>query len=182
MTSWCRWRTAHNQQWSPKISAWCFILGTPSCRPPAPSETSSALVACAHLRGTDLYKLDPEIQSFSFHFSVLLISFFDTFHLFVSVTVSLEFMKSLWVTSLTTEAQVRWKPSHSENTHPERFKMKTFCLYLSGMQRRRRRVLDTSVAYVRGEENLAGWRPRSDSLILDHQWELEKLSLLQEVD
>uniref|UniRef100_A0AAZ3REC7 plus-end-directed kinesin ATPase n=1 Tax=Oncorhynchus tshawytscha TaxID=74940 RepID=A0AAZ3REC7_ONCTS len=50
-----------------------------------------------------------------------------------------------------------------------------------GMQRRRRRVLDTSVAYVRGEENLAGWRPRSDSLILDHQWELEKLSLLQEV-
>lgn len=49
------------------------------------------------------------------------------------------------------------------------------------MQRRRRRVLDTSVAYVRGEENLAGWRPRSDSLILDHQWELEKLSLLQEV-
>lgn len=51
----------------------------------------------------------------------------------------------------------------------------------SGMQRRRRRVLDTSVAYVRGEENLAGWRPRSDSLILDHQWELEKLSLLQEV-
>ena len=49
------------------------------------------------------------------------------------------------------------------------------------MQRRRRRVLDTSVAYVRGEENLAGWRPRSDSLILEHQWELEKLSLLQEV-
>ncbi|XP_035379973.1 kinesin-like protein KIF1A isoform X17 [Electrophorus electricus] len=51
-----------------------------------------------------------------------------------------------------------------------------------GMQRRRRRVLDTSVAYVRGEENLAGWRPRSDSLILDHQWELDKLSLLQEVE
>ncbi|XP_029284843.1 LOW QUALITY PROTEIN: kinesin-like protein KIF1A [Cottoperca gobio] len=51
-----------------------------------------------------------------------------------------------------------------------------------GMQRRRRRVLDTSVAYVRGEENLAGWRPRSDSLILDHQWELVKLSLLQDVE
>uniref|UniRef100_A0A8B9CRF3 plus-end-directed kinesin ATPase n=1 Tax=Anser brachyrhynchus TaxID=132585 RepID=A0A8B9CRF3_9AVES len=51
-----------------------------------------------------------------------------------------------------------------------------------GCPRRRRRVLDTSVAYVRGEENLAGWRPRSDSLILDHQWELEKLSLLQEVE
>nr|XP_054590604.1 kinesin-like protein KIF1A isoform X13 [Nothobranchius furzeri] len=51
-----------------------------------------------------------------------------------------------------------------------------------GMQRRRRRVLDTSVAYVRGEENLAGWRPRSDSLILEHHWELEKLSLLRDVE
>lgn len=53
--------------------------------------------------------------------------------------------------------------------------------YCSGMQRRRRKVLDTSVAYVRGEENLAGWRPRGDSLILEHQWELEKLELLHEV-
>ncbi|XP_078725936.1 kinesin-like protein KIF1B isoform X8 [Lampetra fluviatilis] len=51
-----------------------------------------------------------------------------------------------------------------------------------GMQRRRRRVLDTSVAYVRGEENLSGWRPRSDSLILDHQWELQRLSHLEEVE
>ncbi|XP_051844551.1 kinesin-like protein KIF1B isoform X7 [Antechinus flavipes] len=51
-----------------------------------------------------------------------------------------------------------------------------------GMQRRRRKVLDTSVAYVRGEENLAGWRPRGDSLILEHQWELEKLELLHEVE
>uniref|UniRef100_A0A669R299 plus-end-directed kinesin ATPase n=1 Tax=Phasianus colchicus TaxID=9054 RepID=A0A669R299_PHACC len=50
-----------------------------------------------------------------------------------------------------------------------------------GMQRRRRKVLDTSVAYVRGEENLAGWRPRGDSLILEHQWELEKLELLHEL-
>lgn len=49
------------------------------------------------------------------------------------------------------------------------------------MQRRRRKILDTSVAYVRGEENLAGWRPRGDSLILEHQWELEKLELLHEV-
>uniref|UniRef100_A0A669EG90 plus-end-directed kinesin ATPase n=1 Tax=Oreochromis niloticus TaxID=8128 RepID=A0A669EG90_ORENI len=49
-----------------------------------------------------------------------------------------------------------------------------------GMQRRRRKVLDTSVAYVRGEENLAGWRPRGDSLILEHQWELEKMEQLQE--
>lgn len=54
-------------------------------------------------------------------------------------------------------------------------------VYGSGMQRRRRKVLDTSVAYVRGEENLAGWRPRGDSLILEHQWELEKLELLHEV-
>eukprot|EP00070_Physeter_catodon_P036762 XP_028343656.1 kinesin-like protein KIF1B isoform X9 [Physeter catodon] len=51
-----------------------------------------------------------------------------------------------------------------------------------GMQRRRRKVLDTSVAYVRGEENLAGWRPRGDSLILEHQWGLEKLELLHEVE
>uniref|UniRef100_A0A670YI69 plus-end-directed kinesin ATPase n=1 Tax=Pseudonaja textilis TaxID=8673 RepID=A0A670YI69_PSETE len=50
-----------------------------------------------------------------------------------------------------------------------------------GMQRRRRKILDTSVAYVRGEENLAGWRPRGDSLILEHQWELEKMELLHEV-
>ncbi|XP_073731480.1 kinesin-like protein KIF1B isoform X10 [Misgurnus anguillicaudatus] len=51
-----------------------------------------------------------------------------------------------------------------------------------GMQRRRRKILDTSVAYVRGEENLAGWRPRGDSLILEHQWELEKLEQLHEVE
>ncbi|KAM6173543.1 kinesin-like protein KIF1B isoform 1-T1 [Erethizon dorsatum] len=51
-----------------------------------------------------------------------------------------------------------------------------------GMQRRRRKVLDTSVAYVRGEENLAGWRPRGDSLILEHQWDLDKLELLHEVE
>ncbi|KAI1890835.1 hypothetical protein AGOR_G00157700 [Albula goreensis] len=51
-----------------------------------------------------------------------------------------------------------------------------------GMQRRRRKVLDTSAAYVRGEENLAGWRPRGDSLIIEHQWELDKLEQLQEVE
>ncbi|KAM6978108.1 kinesin-like protein KIF1B isoform 2-T2 [Aplochiton taeniatus] len=51
-----------------------------------------------------------------------------------------------------------------------------------GMQRRKRKILDTSVAYVRGEENLAGWRPRGDSLILEHQWELEKMEQLQEVE
>ncbi|CRL07187.1 CLUMA_CG020172, isoform A [Clunio marinus] len=50
-----------------------------------------------------------------------------------------------------------------------------------GVQRRQRRVLDTSTTYVRGEENLDGWRPRGDSLIFDHQWELEKLTRLEEV-
>ncbi|KAG7312380.1 hypothetical protein JYU34_001868 [Plutella xylostella] len=50
-----------------------------------------------------------------------------------------------------------------------------------GVQRRQRRVLDTSGTYVRGEENLHGWRPRGDSLIFDHQWELEKMTRLQQV-
>lgn len=52
---------------------------------------------------------------------------------------------------------------------------------LTGTQRRQRKVIDTSGTYVRGEENLKGWRPRADSLILDHQWELEKLARLEEV-
>lgn len=51
-----------------------------------------------------------------------------------------------------------------------------------GVQRRQRRVLDTSAMYVRGQENLGGWQPRGDSLIFDHQWELEKLSRLEIVE
>ncbi|XP_033642140.1 kinesin-like protein KIF1A isoform X2 [Asterias rubens] len=51
-----------------------------------------------------------------------------------------------------------------------------------GTQRRLRKVIDTSGTYVRGEENLQGWRPRADSLLLDHQWELEKLERLEEVE
>ncbi|CCD64622.2 Kinesin-like protein unc-104 [Caenorhabditis elegans] len=51
-----------------------------------------------------------------------------------------------------------------------------------GAIRRQRRVLDTSSAYVRGEENLGQWRPRGDSLIFEHQWELEKLTRLQQVE
>jgi kinesin family member 1 len=43
-------------------------------------------------------------------------------------------------------------------------------------------VLDTSTTYVRGEENLKNWRPRGDSLIFDHQWELEKLTRLEMVE
>ncbi|CAG0883725.1 unnamed protein product [Darwinula stevensoni] len=50
-----------------------------------------------------------------------------------------------------------------------------------GLQRRQRKVLDTSATYVRGEENLIGWRPRGDSLIFEHQWELERLSRLEAV-
>ncbi|XP_070562203.1 kinesin-like protein KIF1A isoform X4 [Ptychodera flava] len=52
----------------------------------------------------------------------------------------------------------------------------------SGTLRRLRKVIDTSGTYVRGEENLQGWRPRGDSLILEHQWELEKLVRLEEVE
>lgn len=44
-----------------------------------------------------------------------------------------------------------------------------------GQQRRQRKVIDTSKIYVRGEEMLEGWRPRSDSLIIEHQHDLEKL-------
>src|SRR2546427_39112 len=51
-----------------------------------------------------------------------------------------------------------------------------------GVQRRQRRVLDTSNTYVRGEENLHGWQPRGDSLIFDHQWELEKMRRIEEVE
>jgi len=43
-------------------------------------------------------------------------------------------------------------------------------------------VLDTSSNYVRGEENLGNWRPRGDSLIFEHQWELERLAKLQQVE
>ncbi|XP_069992040.1 kinesin-like protein unc-104 isoform X12 [Penaeus vannamei] len=52
----------------------------------------------------------------------------------------------------------------------------------AGLQRRQRRVLDTSSTYVRGEENLHGWRPRGDSLIFEHQWELEKITRLTQVE
>ncbi len=44
-----------------------------------------------------------------------------------------------------------------------------------GIERRRRKVIDTSKIYVRGEEMLHGWRPRRDSLIMEHQQDLEKL-------
>lgn len=92
-------------------------------------------------------------------------------------------MRSACVTWPMQGAQVRFRCKHTIffSFTPTVATLLSHCLPVTGMQRRRRRVLDTSVAYVRGEENLAGWRPRSDSLILDHQWELEKLSLLQDV-
>lgn len=44
-----------------------------------------------------------------------------------------------------------------------------------GVQRRQKKVIDTSKIYVRGEEMLHGWRPRGDSLIIEHQQDLERL-------
>jgi hypothetical protein len=47
---------------------------------------------------------------------------------------------------------------------------------------RQRKVIDTSKIYVRGEEMLHGWRPRSDSLIFEHQHDLEKLYKIECVE
>ena len=41
--------------------------------------------------------------------------------------------------------------------------------------------MDTSSIYVRGEENLRGWRPRRESLIFDHRELQSKLLMLEEV-
>ncbi|CAF0990027.1 unnamed protein product [Adineta steineri] len=49
-------------------------------------------------------------------------------------------------------------------------------------QRRQRKIVDTSKIYVRGEEMLEGWRPRSDSLIVEHQHDLEKLYKIECVE
>uniref|UniRef100_F6Q5L9 Kinesin-like protein unc-104 n=1 Tax=Ciona intestinalis TaxID=7719 RepID=F6Q5L9_CIOIN len=51
-----------------------------------------------------------------------------------------------------------------------------------GMRRRRRCVIDTSSTYVRGEENLAGWRPRGDSLIFEHQLQLNRFHKVLQVE
>ncbi|CAF0915270.1 unnamed protein product [Adineta ricciae] len=51
-----------------------------------------------------------------------------------------------------------------------------------GLQRRQRKIVDTSKIYVRGEEMLEGWRPRSDSLIIEHQQNLEKLYKIECVE
>jgi len=51
-----------------------------------------------------------------------------------------------------------------------------------GAKRRSGTVIDTSSSYVRGEEMLQGWRPRSDSLIFEHQWELERIARIEHVE
>ncbi len=51
-----------------------------------------------------------------------------------------------------------------------------------GARRRSGRVVDSTSNYVRGEEMLQGWRPRSDSIIFEHQWDLEKLTRLKQVE
>ncbi|CAF3805243.1 unnamed protein product [Adineta steineri] len=51
-----------------------------------------------------------------------------------------------------------------------------------GTRRRQRKIIDTSKIYVRGEEMLHGWRPRSDSLIIEHQQDLRKLFKIESVE
>uniref|UniRef100_H3CNW4 Uncharacterized protein n=1 Tax=Tetraodon nigroviridis TaxID=99883 RepID=H3CNW4_TETNG len=51
-----------------------------------------------------------------------------------------------------------------------------------GTQRRRRPDLEPWTVSVPEEETLAGWGPQGDSLILEHQRTLEKLSYLQDVE
>ncbi|XP_065919048.1 kinesin-like protein KIF1A isoform X2 [Dysidea avara] len=47
---------------------------------------------------------------------------------------------------------------------------------------RHRPIIDTSSTYVRGEENLRGWRPRGESLIGDNQELRNKLHLIEETE
>ena len=53
--------------------------------------------------------------------------------------------------------------------------------YLPSHTERHRPVIDTTSTYVRGEENLRGWRPRGESLIIDNQELRNKLNLIEEV-
>lgn len=100
-------------------------------------------------------------------FFVLLVCF--------SETALQEFMKLVCIRLQMLEVEVR-------------FTFKSSCqsslllhMAIAGMQRRCRRVLDSSVDSVCGEEILADWRTPIDKLIVDHWWELEKLSYLQDV-
>nr|CAH8833328.1 unnamed protein product [Trichobilharzia regenti] len=53
---------------------------------------------------------------------------------------------------------------------------------LKGQNHHNRSIMDTSLTYVRGEENIKGWRPRGDSLIIEHQWELERFARISQVE
>jgi len=196
----CRWRTALSPPSSPKTSAWFSTPGTPSFLPPAPSATFLAVAACGLLRGTGMLlpflgRRDLPGQPSSlgeitrawgwcragnasspFAHSNRVTGVYELSLCRVADAGSPGgCCASAWVFT-ARPGGMAWRLGSGLCICPPN------CVSVpTGMQRRRRRVLDTSVAYVRGEENLAGWRPRSDSLILDHQWELEKLSLLQEV-
>jgi len=45
-----------------------------------------------------------------------------------------------------------------------------------------RRIVDTSSSYVRGEENLQGWRPHGDQLVVAHQSKLEHMHKVEQVE
>jgi len=47
--------------------------------------------------------------------------------------------------------------------------------------RPRRKIVDTSSIYVRGEENLQGWKPKGPSIIDEHQKKLDRLERIHEV-
>ncbi|KAK3749140.1 hypothetical protein QZH41_009819 [Actinostola sp. cb2023] len=49
------------------------------------------------------------------------------------------------------------------------------------VRRPRKVVVDTSTIYVRGEENLQGWKPKGLSIIDEHQKQLDKLERIHEV-
>uniref|UniRef100_A0A673NGH2 plus-end-directed kinesin ATPase n=1 Tax=Sinocyclocheilus rhinocerous TaxID=307959 RepID=A0A673NGH2_9TELE len=120
--------------------------------------------------------LSLNIISISFHGFILFLMYFFLFRTFYR-------FEAVWDSSLHNSLLLNRVTPYGEKiymTLSAYLEDKKY--FLSSMQRRRRKVLDTSVAYVRGEENLAGWRPRGDSLILEHQWELEKLEQLHEVE
>jgi kinesin family protein 1 len=52
----------------------------------------------------------------------------------------------------------------------------------SPSHRQLQQLRDTSSVYVRGEENLRGWKPRGTSLLLDHEVELERVYHIHEVE
>lgn len=68
-----------------------------------------------------------------------------------------------------------------EGMHDNHYSVLHCCFPSHTLTERHRPVVDTSTTYVRGEENLRGWRPRGDSLIRDNQELRNKLNLIEEV-